>query len=191
MCKRRRRKPHFGWKRIVSFTLFKKMHKNAIFSLKRGGGVRRVRPMLDPPLVIPAIYLTDKYINVTHTKGVFHAPKWLCKCWALRYGGGVFRQGNDKHDKRKTRNWEIYGTVTIRKTQSWKIGVNVCIPIIWVIGSNLKTLRGSDIPCFAVPFRDSFWLEQRACLALSQRGRRWINANHACCVYWFDLLRSE
>ena len=40
-------------KRGVSFTLFKKMHENAIFSLRRrGGGVRRVRPMLDPPLFI-------------------------------------------------------------------------------------------------------------------------------------------
>ena len=26
------------------------MHENAIFSQIRGGGVRRVRPMLDPPL---------------------------------------------------------------------------------------------------------------------------------------------
>ena len=26
------------------------MHESAIFSPKRGGGVRRVRPMLDPPL---------------------------------------------------------------------------------------------------------------------------------------------
>ena len=32
----------------VSFTLFKKMHENAIFSPIRGGG--GVRPMLDPPL---------------------------------------------------------------------------------------------------------------------------------------------
>ena len=37
-------------KKGVSFTLFLKMHENAIFSPKRGGGVRRVRPMLDPPL---------------------------------------------------------------------------------------------------------------------------------------------
>ena len=37
-------------KRGVSFTLFKKMHENAIFSPKKGGGVRRVRPMLAPPL---------------------------------------------------------------------------------------------------------------------------------------------
>ena len=35
----------------VSFTLFKKMHENAIFSQKRGG-VRRLRPMLDPPLIV-------------------------------------------------------------------------------------------------------------------------------------------
>ena len=35
----------------VSFTLFKKMHENSIFSpITGGGGVRRVRPMLDPPL---------------------------------------------------------------------------------------------------------------------------------------------
>ena len=38
-------------KRGVSFTLFKKMHENAIFPPIRGGGVRRVRPMLDPPLI--------------------------------------------------------------------------------------------------------------------------------------------
>ena len=38
-------------KRGVSLTLFQKMHENAIFSPRRGGGgVRRVRPMLDPPL---------------------------------------------------------------------------------------------------------------------------------------------
>ena len=36
-------------KRGVSFTLFKKMHVNSIFSLITGG-VRQVRPMLDPPL---------------------------------------------------------------------------------------------------------------------------------------------
>ena len=35
--------------RGVSFTLVKKMHENSIFSPKTGG-VRRVRPMLDPPL---------------------------------------------------------------------------------------------------------------------------------------------
>ena len=51
MCKRRGREPHFGKKRGVSFTLFQKMHENAIFSpITGGGGVRRVRPMLDPPL---------------------------------------------------------------------------------------------------------------------------------------------
>ena len=40
-------------KRIVSFTLFKKMYENAIFSpiMWGGGGVRRVRTMLDPPLI--------------------------------------------------------------------------------------------------------------------------------------------
>ena len=40
-------------KRIVSFTLFQKMHENAIFlkfTNMGGGGVRLVRPMLDPPL---------------------------------------------------------------------------------------------------------------------------------------------
>ena len=42
-------------KRGVSFTLFQKMHENAIFSLRTGGGgVRRVRPMLDPPLHSPS-----------------------------------------------------------------------------------------------------------------------------------------
>ena len=39
-------------KRGVSFTLFQKMHENAIFSPIRGGGVRRVRPMLDPSLTL-------------------------------------------------------------------------------------------------------------------------------------------
>ena len=39
-------------KRGVSFTLFKNMHENSIFSPITGGGVRRVRPMLDPPLVL-------------------------------------------------------------------------------------------------------------------------------------------
>ena len=35
----------------VSFTLFQKMHENSIFPPRTGGGgVRRVRPMLDPPL---------------------------------------------------------------------------------------------------------------------------------------------
>ena len=37
-------------KRDVSFTLFKKMHENSIYSPIMGGGVCRVRPMLDPPL---------------------------------------------------------------------------------------------------------------------------------------------
>ena len=38
-------------KRGVSFILFKNMHENSIFSPITGeGGVRRVRPMLDPPL---------------------------------------------------------------------------------------------------------------------------------------------
>ena len=37
-------------KRDVSFTLLKKMHANSIFSPITEGGVRRVRPMLDPPL---------------------------------------------------------------------------------------------------------------------------------------------
>ena len=36
----------------ASFTLFKKMHENSIFSpiTGGGGGLCRVRPMLDPPL---------------------------------------------------------------------------------------------------------------------------------------------
>ena len=38
-------------KRGVRFTLFKKMHENSIFSPITGGGVRRIRPMLDPPLI--------------------------------------------------------------------------------------------------------------------------------------------
>ena len=33
-----------------SFSLFKKRHENSIFSPIKGGGVCRVRPMLDPPL---------------------------------------------------------------------------------------------------------------------------------------------
>ena len=38
-------------KRGVSFTFFQKMHENAIFSPRtRGVGVRRVRPMLNPPV---------------------------------------------------------------------------------------------------------------------------------------------
>ena len=37
-------------KRGVSFTLLKKMHENTKFSPIKGGGVSRVRPMLDPPL---------------------------------------------------------------------------------------------------------------------------------------------
>ena len=39
-------------KRGVGFTLFQKMHENAIFSPIKEGGVRRVRPMLDPPLTL-------------------------------------------------------------------------------------------------------------------------------------------
>ena len=40
MCKRRGRKPHFGWKRGVSYTLFKKnAWKCNIFTNKGGGGV--------------------------------------------------------------------------------------------------------------------------------------------------------
>ena len=38
-------------KRGVSFTLLKNMHENSIFlPIMEGGGVGRVRPMLDPPL---------------------------------------------------------------------------------------------------------------------------------------------
>ena len=36
-------------KRGVSFTLFQKIHENAIFSLIRAGGGGGLRPMLDPP----------------------------------------------------------------------------------------------------------------------------------------------
>ena len=39
-------------KKGVSFTLFKKMQENAIFSPIRGGGRT---PMLDPPLVVPVL----------------------------------------------------------------------------------------------------------------------------------------
>ena len=39
-------------KRGVSSTLFEKMHENAIFSQRMGGNVRRVRPMVDPPLCL-------------------------------------------------------------------------------------------------------------------------------------------
>ena len=50
-------------KRGVSFTLFKNMHENSIFSpITGGGGVRRVRPMLDPPLV------ADEILNGKITK---------------------------------------------------------------------------------------------------------------------------
>ena len=41
-------------KRGVSFTLFKKRHENALFS-PITGGVRRVRSMLDPPLLLTSI----------------------------------------------------------------------------------------------------------------------------------------
>ena len=45
-------------KKGVSLTLLKKMHENSIFSpITGGGGVRRVRPMLDPPL--------QKHINTS------------------------------------------------------------------------------------------------------------------------------
>ena len=40
----------FAEKRCVSYTLFQKMQENAIFPPRKGGGVRRVRPMLDLPL---------------------------------------------------------------------------------------------------------------------------------------------
>ena len=38
-------------KRVLASLHSKKMHENAIFSPKMGGGVRRLRPMLDPPLI--------------------------------------------------------------------------------------------------------------------------------------------
>ena len=38
-------------KRVLASLYFKKMHENAIFlPLRGGGGVRRLRPLLDPPL---------------------------------------------------------------------------------------------------------------------------------------------
>ena len=62
MCKRRGVRHILAEKKIVSFTLFKKMHENAIFSpIRGGGGVRRVRPMMDPPLTYIQTYylITD------------------------------------------------------------------------------------------------------------------------------------
>ena len=54
-------------KRGVSFTLFKKMHENSIFSpITGGGGVRRVRPMLDPPLYTDN-YSVHKYYYPVYT----------------------------------------------------------------------------------------------------------------------------
>ena len=42
---------HIWLKKGVLASLYsKKTHENAIFSPRKGGGVRRVRPMLDPPL---------------------------------------------------------------------------------------------------------------------------------------------
>ena len=48
-------------KRGVSFTLFQKMHENSIFSPRTGGGgVRRVRPMLDPPLTYVMLWVKEQ-----------------------------------------------------------------------------------------------------------------------------------
>ena len=51
-------------KRGVSSTLLKKMHEYAIFSPIKGGGIRRVRPMLDPPLDITHItqLINSRYV---------------------------------------------------------------------------------------------------------------------------------
>ena len=50
-------------KKGVGFTLFQKMHENAIFSpITGGGGVRRVRPMLDPPLGLKFEFLNMRLI---------------------------------------------------------------------------------------------------------------------------------
>ena len=42
-------------KGLLASLYSKKMHENATFSPIRGGGVRRVRPMLDPPMHIMII----------------------------------------------------------------------------------------------------------------------------------------
>ena len=57
MCKRRGHSHKLvshilAEKGFVSFTLLKKMQENAIFSPIRRRGVRRVRPMMDPPLLL-------------------------------------------------------------------------------------------------------------------------------------------
>ena len=48
-------------KKGVGFSLLKNMHENAIFSQRRGG-VRRVRPMLDPPLSLSIFILRSSSI---------------------------------------------------------------------------------------------------------------------------------
>ena len=59
-------------KRGVSFTLFKKMLENSIFSPITGGGVRRVHPMLDPPLT-KGFFQFEIIINVL-------VSSFYCKC---------------------------------------------------------------------------------------------------------------
>ena len=58
----------FAKKRCVSFTLFKKMHENAIFSPKRGGQ-RRLHPMLDQPLCYEII-LMIKHCGLLHSSAI-------------------------------------------------------------------------------------------------------------------------
>ena len=61
-------------KRGVSFTFFQKMHENAIFSpIKGGGGVRRLRPMLDPPLQVTMTeHFCSKYSLLLHWPPQLH-----------------------------------------------------------------------------------------------------------------------
>ena len=58
-------------KNFVSFTLFKKMHECNIFTNKGEGGVRRVRPMLDPPLT----YIQTHYL-ITDIKMMCYVFLW-------------------------------------------------------------------------------------------------------------------
>ena len=55
-------------KRGVSFTLLKKCIKNSIFSpiTWGGGGVRRLRPMLDPPLDTKSLDISFLYNSAKH-----------------------------------------------------------------------------------------------------------------------------
>ena len=59
MCKRRGRKPHFGWKKGVSFTLWKKMHENSIFSPITGWGRTPGTPYAGPATAFPPYLLSS------------------------------------------------------------------------------------------------------------------------------------